>query len=97
LLRRAVGGGRAAWAPRGGGALVDGPVRYRDGGNAACHPAGHPFLSADPRMGDEPVDVWLKPYERASGTTAAMNEYLSWEVDLLARIGRDGTTQFLQF
>ena len=87
----------AALAAPGAAALVDRPVRYLDGGNAAWHTAGHPLLSADPRMGDEPVDVWLKPYERASGTTAAMNEYLSWEVDLLARIGRDGTTQFLQF
>jgi len=40
-------------------------------------------------MADEPVDVWLKPYERSKDTTKAMQEYLSWEVDLLARIERD--------
>ena len=43
-------------------------------------------------MADEPVDVWLKPYERPNDTEAAMNAYLSWEVDLLERITRDGAT-----
>ncbi len=45
-------------------------------------------------MADEPVDVWLKPYERAGDTKAAMDEYLAWEVDLLPRIERDGTCDF---
>ena len=45
-------------------------------------------------MADDAVDVWLKPYERAGDTTGAMNEYLSWEVDLVARIERDGTCNF---
>ena len=47
------------------------------------------------KMADEPLDVWLKPYERAGDPKAAMNEYLSWEIDLLARIERDGTTNFM--
>jgi hypothetical protein len=42
------------------------------------------------------VDAWLKPYERAKDTTNAMREYLSWEVDLLARIERDGTASFVR-
>ena len=46
-------------------------------------------------MADEPLDVWLKPYERPSDHEAAMNAYLSWEVDLLDRIKQDGTTHFL--
>ena len=45
-------------------------------------------------MADEPVDVWLKPYERPGDTTSAMAEYLSWETDLLPRIDRDGSTDF---
>ena len=44
-------------------------------------------------MADEPLDYWPKPYERAGDTKDAMNEYLSWEVDLLPRIERDGTTR----
>jgi hypothetical protein len=46
-------------------------------------------------MADEAVDAWLKPYERKGDTTKAMAEYLSWEVDLLDRIARDGTTNFV--
>jgi len=68
-------------------------VRWLKGGNAAWAAAGFP-LSVEPNMADEPLDAWLKPYERAGDPKAAMNEYLSWEVDLLDRIRRDGTTNF---
>ena len=77
-------------------ALVDRPVRWLDGGNGAWQAAGHPLTAADASMADEPVDMWLKPYERPSDTTKAMNDYLTWEVDLLARIERDGSTNFMQ-
>jgi 3-mercaptopyruvate sulfurtransferase SseA len=70
------------------------PVFWLKGGNAAWRAAGFP-LSTSQRMADEPVDVWLKPYEQPSDTEAAMNAYLSWEVDLLERIKQDGTTRFL--
>jgi hypothetical protein len=40
--------------------------------------------------------MWLKPYERPNDTTKAMSDYLTWEVDLLARIERDGSTHFMQ-
>jgi rhodanese-related sulfurtransferase len=71
-----------------------GSARYLRGGNAAWHDAGLLF-STDARMADEPLDYWPKPYERPGNTTDAMNEYLSWEVDLLPRIARDGTTRFI--
>jgi hypothetical protein len=48
-------------------------------------------------MADEPIDLWLKPYERPNQVAKAMDEYLAWEVDLLQRIERDGTTDFMQF
>ena len=70
------------------------PARYLRGGNAAWRTAGYSF-STDPHMADEPLDYWPKPYERSGDTKAAMNEYLSWEVDLLPRIERDGTCRFL--
>jgi len=75
-------------------ALTKTPVRWLKGGNAAWAKAGFP-LSTDAKMADEPVDVWLKPYEQSGDTEAAMNAYLSWEVDLLERIKHDGTTNFL--
>jgi rhodanese-related sulfurtransferase len=70
------------------------PARYLRGGNLAWQAAGFTFAS-EPRMADEPLDVWLKPYERGNDTTRAMSEYLAWETDLLPRIERDGTTRFL--
>src|SRR5262249_3728736 len=73
--------------------LSDKPVRYLLGGNAAWKAARFPF-STEPLMADDPADVWLKPYERAGDTAGAMNEYLSWEVDLVTRIERDGTCNF---
>jgi rhodanese-related sulfurtransferase len=76
--------------------LTDIPVRYLAGGNAAWQAAGHP-LSSDAKMADEAVDAWLKPYERARDQKQAMDEYLSWEIDLMARIEHDGTTNFTQF
>ena len=75
--------------------LTKRPVHWLKGGNAAWAAAGFP-LSTSPRMADEPDDVWLKPYERTGDTQAAMNAYLSWEVDLLERIKQDGTTRFLR-
>jgi 3-mercaptopyruvate sulfurtransferase SseA len=71
------------------------PAHYLQGGNAAWTAAGLP-LSNEPRMANEPLDYWPKPYERAGDTKGAMNEYLAWEVDLLPRIARDGTCRFLK-
>jgi rhodanese-related sulfurtransferase len=74
-------------------ALTKKPVHWLIGGNAAWAAAGFP-LATDAKYADEPLDVWLKPYERSGDPKAAMNEYLSWEIDLLDRIKRDGTTHF---
>ena len=86
--------GRAAPEAR---ALVDRPVRALGGGNAAWLAAGRALTADDARMADEAVDAWLKPYERPSERAAAMRDYLSWEVDLPARIARDGSANFIQF
>ncbi|MFZ2080851.1 MAG: rhodanese-like domain-containing protein [Xanthobacteraceae bacterium] len=76
--------------------LIDRPVRFLQGGNAAWQAAGRP-LSTDAKMADEAVDQWRKPYERSGDTKAAMQEYLTWEVDLLPRIKRDGSLRFERF
>ena len=78
-------------------ALTTHPVRVLSGGNAAWKAAGHPLTKDDPRMADDAIDAWLKPYERTGDTKKAAAEYLSWEVDLLPRIARDGTTNFVRF
>ena len=74
-------------------AAVSCPVRYLAGGNAAWAADGRSFATG-PRMADEPVDQWRKPYERSGDTEAAMREYLAWEIDLLPKIERDGTLRF---
>jgi rhodanese-related sulfurtransferase len=70
------------------------PVKWLKGGTAAWTAAGRP-LSKDARMADEAIDVWLKPYEKPGDPKAGMQEYLTWEVDLIDRIKQDGTTNFL--
>ena len=77
--------------------LADIPVRVLAGGNAAWARAGNALVPGESNMADDPVDAWLKPYERASNTSDAMAEYLAWEVDLLPRIERDGTCHFRRF
>jgi rhodanese-related sulfurtransferase len=72
-----------------------GAVHSLEGGTAAWTAAGFP-LSTDAKMADDPVDVWLKPYEQANDREAAMNAYLSWETDLLEQIKRDGTCHFMR-
>jgi rhodanese-related sulfurtransferase len=74
-------------------ALTTHDVRCLAGGTAAWQSAGQP-LSQELRMADDAIDVWLKPYERSGDTRGAMSEYLSWEVDLIERIARDGTYHF---
>jgi rhodanese-related sulfurtransferase len=74
-------------------ALTTHDVRYLAGGTTAWQSTGQP-LTLEPRMADEPIDVWLKPYDRGGDTRDAMSEYLSWEVDLIERIARDGTCRF---
>jgi len=74
-------------------ALTTREVRCLIGGTAAWQSAGQPLLQ-EPRMADDAIDVWLKPYQRDGDTRAAMNEYLRWEIDLIERIARDGTCRF---
>jgi rhodanese-related sulfurtransferase len=70
------------------------PVRYLGGGNAAWTGSGRALAAQEPRLADEPLDVWLKPYDRSGSQAAAMRDYLAWEIDLPQRIERDGTCCF---
>jgi rhodanese-related sulfurtransferase len=78
-------------------ALTTLPVRYLAGGNAAWRAEGLLLTKDNPHMADEPVDAWLKPYERPDGAREAMVDYLAWETDLLPRIARDGCATFFAF
>jgi len=87
----------AALAASEASAQADVPVRALAGGNASWQAARHPMTADGAKMADDAIDTWLKPYERSRDIPAAMREYLAWEIDLLARIARDGTTDFARF
>ncbi|MDO9710719.1 rhodanese-like domain-containing protein [Paracraurococcus lichenis] len=73
------------------------PVAVLAGGVAAWKAAGLP-LSADRRNPEDAdcIDVYLRPYDRNDGVEAAMREYLSWEIDLVHEVARDGDARFGQ-
>jgi len=78
-------------------ALTSKPVHYLAGGTAAWSAAGLPLTSDDQRWSVEPEDIWLRPFERPTQTRQAMDEYLSWEVDLLEQARQDGSLNFQAF
>jgi rhodanese-related sulfurtransferase len=75
-------------------ALTTTPVRVLKGGTQAWRAAGLPLGSGAEHMASEPEDVWYRPYDRARDREAAMREYLSWEVDLVRQVERDGDARF---
>jgi rhodanese-related sulfurtransferase len=70
-------------------------VRVLAGGLAAWRAAGLP-MEADRSVPPdaECIDVYLRPYDRNEGVEAAMREYLSWEIDLVHEVERDGDARF---
>ena len=75
--------------------LARAPVRVLEGGTAAWMRAGQPLESDRANPPDAAcIDVCLRPYDRTCGVEAAMRDYLSWEIDLIGQIERDGTVAF---
>ncbi len=76
-------------------ALTTADVRVLDGGTQAWHAYGRPLLKDRTNPPDDAcIDFYLRPYDRNSGIEDAMNAYLSWEIDLVHEIERDGTVVF---
>lgn len=75
--------------------LTQAPVKVLAGGTALWRRAGL-GLEADRTVPDDAdcVDFYLRPYDRNSGIAEAMQAYLSWEIDLVQEITRDGTVTF---
>jgi rhodanese-related sulfurtransferase len=70
-------------------------ARVLEGGVAAWKAAGLPMAADRQTPPDEAcVDWYLRPYDRNSGIEAAMHEYLSWEIDLVHEVERDGDSRF---
>ncbi|MBW8270389.1 rhodanese-like domain-containing protein [Caldovatus aquaticus] len=75
--------------------LVRAPVRLLAGGTRAWREAGLPLQADRSDPPDEAcIDFHLRPYDRNSGVAEAMRAYLSWEVDLVREVARDGDARF---
>jgi len=70
-------------------------IRVLRGGLAAWREAGLAF-AADRRTPADAacIDAYLRPYDRNDGVEEAMRDYLSWEIDLVEDIKRDGDAHF---
>ena len=68
-------------------------ARFLEGGTAAWNHAGFatekPQGDGDPKLLTATDDVWYRPYDRSSGVEEAMQQYLTWEVNLLAQLERE--------
>ncbi len=73
-------------------------ARYLEGGNAAWN---HEKLGTEPAEGDSDPklltateDVWYRPYDRNVGVEEAMQQYLTWEVNLVEQLRREDYLKF---
>ncbi|MDB5805278.1 MAG: thiosulfate sulfurtransferase [Betaproteobacteria bacterium] len=71
---------------------------YLKDGTAAWKHAGYRMEAAsgddDPKFLSATEDVWYRPYERNGGVEQAMQQYLTWEVNLLAQLEREPYVSF---
>ena len=88
-------GKAAQWAAAEAQALTRAKVTTLAGGTAAWSKAAHRLTKDRTSPPDNAcVDFYLRPYDRNSGVEDAMKAYLSWEIDLVHEITRDGTVRF---
>jgi 3-mercaptopyruvate sulfurtransferase SseA len=74
-------------------------TRVVAGGTTAWAAAGLPLEEGVPHPTTATDDVWYKPYDAEDATVARrhMEEYLAWEVALLAQVDRDELVAFRTF
>ncbi|WP_416898400.1 MAG: rhodanese-like domain-containing protein [Minwuia sp.] len=73
-------------------------IRVLDGGTRRWQAAGKPLESGITGNTLTAIDdVWWKPYDNDEKVRKAMEDYLTWEVGLVAQVERDGLVQFRRF
>ena len=82
-------------------ALSESRVMVLAGGNRAWQQSGLPVQTGAGNKSLKPDDMWQIPFlpDPDTGKSAEdnMREYLSWEVELVRQIERDGTTNFKRY
>ena len=68
-------------------------VRVLEGGTAAWQSAGLPLTKDREAMADTPNDCWRRPYDPYA-LPGARERYLSWEIELVHQIEREGDLGF---
>ncbi len=91
-------GGLSRYAADDAIALGYANAAYLEGGTAAWN---HEGFATEPAQGDSDPkfltateDVWYRPYDRNVGVEDAMQQYLTWEVNLLAQIEKEPYLRF---
>ncbi len=77
--------------------LTELPVRVLAGGTDSWRAAGRELAQGLENMADAREDIWLKPYDHEKSVEDRMRDYLTWEVDLVDEIERDGDHRFQLF
>ncbi|PJK29869.1 rhodanese-like domain-containing protein [Minwuia thermotolerans] len=73
-------------------------VRVLAGGTDAWIVSGRELEKGlDGKTTTQVDDVWWKPYDHQGGVRQAMEDYLTWEVGLVAQVERDGLVEFRRF
>ena len=73
------------------------PIRILEGGTAAWRAAGLPMEEGYTRLAAEKEDIFHKPYDSEGTVEDAMNQYLTWEIELINQIKRDDSLVFPNF
>lgn len=74
--------------------LTDARVKVLRGGNAAWQVQELDLVSGNDGLEDDPIDAFLRPYDRDKSVEEAMQSYLDWEIALMDKLEKDGTLSF---
>jgi rhodanese-related sulfurtransferase len=69
------------------------PIKVLDGGTKAWVEAGQPLEQA-PHWVSPQIDVYKRPYEGTDNAVKAMEDYITWELQLVAQLANDGVCRF---
>lgn len=70
------------------------PALALDGGTSAWRKAGYPMQAGATHMATAPDDIRLRAREQNEGVEAAMNAYLTWEINLANQMAKDDDQRF---